>query len=176
MIWWWLPPAFHWVDGWSAHHPSCIPLERLHRYIFLCYPSSPCVTSHVLSTFLPKLGQTFNHPCRFLTAWHFCGIHAFKNWPNMCHCGQMLDLRRAICISHLSNSTHHNQHHQFPHYRASTLGLCEKSKIKIKTCAVGFKWEIEFCLIYFLQFFYLSTPSAAKKRFYFLHFLQGKRS
>ena len=29
-------------------------------------------------------------------------------------------------------------------------------------------------LIYFLQFFYLSTPSAAKLWFHFLHFLQGK--
>ena len=31
-------------------------------------------------------------------------------------------------------------------------------------------------LICFLQFFYLSTPSAAKMRFYFLHFLQGKNA
>ena len=31
-------------------------------------------------------------------------------------------------------------------------------------------------LICFLQFFDLSTPSAAKMRFYFLHFLQGKNA
>ena len=31
-------------------------------------------------------------------------------------------------------------------------------------------------LIYFLQFFYSSTPFAAKMRFYFLHFLQGKNA
>ena len=31
-------------------------------------------------------------------------------------------------------------------------------------------------LICFLQFFDLSTPSAAKMRFYYLHFLQGKNA
>ena len=59
-------PPFHWVDVWSARHLSCIWVEGLHRYVFLCYPTHPpsslcCYITAVLIV-APKLGQSFYHP------------------------------------------------------------------------------------------------------------------
>ena len=57
--------------------------------------------------------------------WHSC---IQTNWPNMCHCDQMLDLRRAICISPISNSTHHNQQ-----YITNSLTTASTSTILVTT-------------------------------------------
>ena len=62
----------------------------------------------------------------------------------------------------------------WPNDDYSTVGLGENSKIKIKTHTRILIGNQILNLICFLQFFCLSTPSAAKMRFYFLHFLQGK--
>ena len=79
----------------------------------------------------------------------------------------------------------HKDSHLLPHFCLSKFALNLSLIIRARWEIKNQNWDLHtwilmgnwiLNLIYFLQFFDSSTPSAAKMRFYFLHFLQGKNA